>query len=97
MSEITLAEFIGLASDLGVIGLLVAVLWGGAKAFWVWGWSHRESVADLKAQLKKQEEESAKREAKQDKEIAEWKGIAISATDIGERVTRVAEEKIVGP
>lgn len=96
MSEVTLAEFLSLASDIGVIGLLIAVLWGGAKAFWVWGWSHRESVADLKAQLAKQEAEFTKREVKYEKEIAEWKGIAISATDIGARVTRVAEEKIVG-
>ena len=92
----TVADLLSLASDIGVIGLLLMIMWGGAKAFWVWGWSHRESVADLKAQLAKQEAEFAKREIKYEKEIAEWKGIAISATDIGARVTRVAEEKIVG-
>lgn len=83
MSEITLAEFLSTASDIGVIGLLLMIIWGGAKAFWVWGWSHRESIADLREQLK---------EAK--KERDEWKVIAISATDIGKRVVSVAEKSV---
>lgn len=80
----TIEQFLAVASDVGVIALLLAIIWGGAKAFWVWGWSHRETVSDLRVQLS---------EAK--KERDEWKTIAISATDIGKRVVRVAEEKSV--
>lgn len=83
MNEMTVSEFISLASDIGIIGILIGILWGGAKAFWVWGWSHREQVADLRSQI-----------IEVKKERDEWKIIAISATDIGKRVVNVAEKSV---
>jgi hypothetical protein len=43
---LTLAQLLSVVSDGGVIGLLLVVLVGGARAWWVWGWVYRASVRD---------------------------------------------------
>ena len=46
MGDISLQQIITFLSDAGVLGLLVIVIWGGAKQWWVWGWIWREMKAD---------------------------------------------------
>lgn len=46
LDTISLKDILNFASDAGVIGLLVFVLVGGAKKWWVWGWSYEELVKD---------------------------------------------------
>lgn len=79
----TVADVISIASDLGVIGLLLLIVFGGAKKVWIWYWQHAERIADLEKQLK---------EAKED--AREWRMMALNATDIGKRVVTVAEKSV---
>ena len=34
------------AERITIIGMLLSVLWGGARGIWVWGWQYREAVRD---------------------------------------------------
>ena len=41
-----LAEAIKFIGDVGVLGLLILIIYGGIKQKWVYGWQYREIVAD---------------------------------------------------
>jgi hypothetical protein len=43
---VTIQELVGLVTDGGVIALLILILVGGHRRWWVWGWLHKETVAD---------------------------------------------------
>lgn len=94
MGDMTVGELLSIADSLTTGGLLVAVLIGGARAIWVWGWTHRERVTDLQAQLLAMKTDYELRLAKVEQDATEWKIIAINATDIGKRVVSVAEKSV---
>lgn len=33
-------------NDLGIVGLLLVIIIGGLRGFWVWGWLYREEQRD---------------------------------------------------
>lgn len=39
-------EIASFISDAGVVGLLVAVILGGLKQLWVWGWLYKDKVRE---------------------------------------------------
>lgn len=46
MEEVTIAEMLGIVKDAGVIGLLVIVVAGGARCWWVYGWVYRAACEE---------------------------------------------------
>ena len=42
----TLQEFLGIASDAGLLGFLIFVIWSGLKKKWVFGWYAEEVAQD---------------------------------------------------
>jgi hypothetical protein len=72
---------------LGPLGLLVflliAVVWGGSKGMWTWGWVHRE----LLAAERRRAEAAEKREA-------EWKLYALRALGATEEAAAVAKSAV---
>lgn len=43
---VTLGDVVKTIGDLGVIGLLIVLLWGGIKKWWVFGWAYDQIVID---------------------------------------------------
>ncbi len=93
----TIADLLSTASDIGVISLLLLIFYGGYKGFWEWGRTHREQIADLHRQLVEQRTQAEALVLKAEKDRDEWKTMAINATDIGKRVTAVAEKRVQTP
>lgn len=46
MENVSLGDIIKTIGDLGVMGLLVVLMYGGIKRWWVYGWQYSEMVAD---------------------------------------------------
>ncbi len=46
MDGMPLAQLLATVSDAGVIGLLMLVLVGGARAWWVFGWTYKLMLRD---------------------------------------------------
>lgn len=46
LDAVTIQDIVSLASDAGIIGLLIYVLLGGARKWWVWGWTYEEAIRD---------------------------------------------------
>lgn len=42
----TVQELVGLVTDGGVIALLILILVGGHRRWWVWGWLFRDTLRD---------------------------------------------------
>ena len=93
MSEITLGELIGLADKLGVIALLLIIAITGSTKKWVFYWFHEDSVKQLKEGYERTIADLIKQLAEAKVDGKEWRSMALSATDIGKRVVKVAEEK----
>jgi hypothetical protein len=94
MGEMTVAELLSIAGDIGVVGLLFMAFYGGAREVWVWGVTHRREVTALQAQIAKEEARHLAELIKVEQDRDEWKAMAISATDIGKRVVSVAEKSV---
>jgi hypothetical protein len=71
---LTLSELIKAVSDLGVIGILVAVIFGGYRGWWVFGWQFK----DLK-----------QREKAATKERDDWRDLALRGTNIAQETVRI--------
>jgi hypothetical protein len=67
---ITLAEILKYVSQGGVLGLLIVILFGGYKRWWVFGWIYKESE---------------ERVAKAEKERDDWRDIALHGTTLAEQ------------
>lgn len=46
-SAVDLAAFFSIAKDASVIGMLLCILWGGARKVWVWGHHYTDAVQRL--------------------------------------------------
>lgn len=67
--------------DLGIAGLLLAALFGGAKGVWVYGRVHQEMIDHLTRRI----DELVR-------ERDEWKRLALRGTEVAEKaVTAVAK------
>lgn len=75
--------------DGGIIGLLLIILVGGAKKWWVWGWIYEESELRNVKQL---ETWHTEREALI-REKDEWKDLALSGSRITESALEVARPR----
>lgn len=42
-----LKDVLSYASDISIITLLITVLYGGSKKWWVWGWLYEEKAKQL--------------------------------------------------
>lgn len=80
--ELTISEIIKYAKDVGVVGLLSIILFGGFKGWWIWGRWHKEITDDLRAQL-----------ARMERERDEWKDYAMNATHVTEKAVDLAERR----
>lgn len=78
----TLVELFAYVKDGGQLALLLLFIVGGFRAWWVWGWHHREVVTDLKQRL-----------ADERADKNEWKSIARSA-GLAAETTSIAAVKI---
>jgi hypothetical protein len=45
--NISIPDLISIIRDAGVIGILIAIIYGGAKRWWVWGWQYLEMEKEL--------------------------------------------------
>lgn len=46
MDEVTIGQILDVAERLTVVGLLLIIMVGGFKRWWVWGWMYDEARAD---------------------------------------------------
>lgn len=46
MEAITIGELLSIIKDAGIVGLLMIILVGGAKSWWVFGWAYRLMTQD---------------------------------------------------
>lgn len=79
MEPVTLADAI---RQLPLVSLLVLVLIGGARGWWVFGWYAKETEARYKALL----EASAKREE-------EWRQLALDGRGLAQSAVELARTK----
>ena len=42
----TINDFLDILTQGGVVGLLILILVGGHRRWWVWGWQHKDTVRD---------------------------------------------------
>ncbi len=73
-------DIFDLVTQGGALGVLVLIIWSGARRGWVWGWIFRES-----------EERHAKTEALLRTEVDEWKAIALQGTSLARETVKHAE------
>jgi hypothetical protein len=43
---LTIRELLDILSQGGILGLLVLIIYGGYKRYWVWGWSYSDKVRE---------------------------------------------------
>ncbi len=43
---VDLAQILNIINNFGVVGLLVLILAGGMRRWWVWGWTYDDIVAE---------------------------------------------------
>lgn len=43
---VTIPELLDVLTQGGVVGLLILILVGGHRRWWVWGWQHKDTVRD---------------------------------------------------
>jgi hypothetical protein len=67
---LSIADLLKYISQAGVLGLLVIILFGGYKRWWVFGWIYRESED---------------RTSKAEKERDDWRDIALHGTSLAEQ------------
>jgi len=75
-----MTELLAFAQQLGGVGfptLLVAILYGSFRGYWIWGSVHAEMKADLLQRLAKQEQSTEM-----------WQSAALSATGIAELIAK---------
>lgn len=46
MDEVTISQFLTYIKDAGTLGVLIIILWSGAKGGWVWGWQYKQTCQD---------------------------------------------------
>lgn len=66
----TITDLLKYVSQAGVLGLLVIILFGGYKKWWVFGWIYRESE---------------ERTSKAEKERDDWRDLALHGTNLAEQ------------
>lgn len=76
------AEFIELADKLGVVALLLLIMVGGARRWWVFGWTYN----DLSTQ-----HETLRGEKN------EWKELALRSTNLAESLNELRKAGRIGP
>lgn len=69
-ATVTFADVLKLLSQGGVLGLLVYIIVGGYKQWWVWGWVHTEEK---------------ERTLKAEKERDDWRDLALHGTNLAEQ------------
>lgn len=74
----TIRELLSILNDAGVLGLLVAVLVGGARQWWVWGWAYRDVLKTVE-----------KLEGERD----EWRDLALQGTSLAEKTVDLARRR----
>jgi hypothetical protein len=67
---ITFAELLKLISQGGVLGILIFMVFGGYKQWWVFGWTYREEK---------------ERTSKAEKERDDWRDLALHGTNLAEQ------------
>lgn len=45
--NISISEIVGVVRDAGVLGILIVIIYGGSKQWWVWGWQYLETLKEL--------------------------------------------------
>lgn len=69
-------------SDLSGTALIILALLGGAKGWWIWGWQHREAVAELQERIAHEQDEARF-----------WRDTALEALQVAQRATDAAERR----
>lgn len=93
-------EYLG-PNSLGVVAGFLIVLISGARQVWQFSWQTKKEleakdaiIAALQEQLREQRDGSAARLEEMRGERNEWKDIALTAADLGKRVTNIAEKSV---
>jgi hypothetical protein len=93
-------EFIG-PQSIGLVGAMLLVITAGAKGVWQFRFQTDKElsakdalIAQLQEQIREQRAGSDARLAEMREERNEWKDIALTAADLGKRVTNIAEKSV---
>ena len=70
------------ASKITIIGGLLAIIWGGIKQMWVWGWLYIQTKKDFEDRLAALEKDYEDRLAALEKDRDEWKQRALDQLGI---------------
>ena len=81
--QLVTPELVAYARDIGIIGLLIFIILGGQRRWWVFGWIHDQQLAQCDARIE---------EMKSD--VQEWKQLALQGTALAERQAEVAERVV---
>lgn len=74
----TVAELFKYVNDGGVIGLMIVILAGGFRRWWVWGWAYKDM-------------EIAK--AKMEQERDDWRQLALHGTSLAEQTVNLFKSR----
>lgn len=74
----TISELLNILRDAGIIGLLVVVLAGGFRKWWVWGWTYTDLVED-------------KRRVEQERD--DWRQLALHGTSLAEQTVHLFRDR----
>lgn len=77
-----------------MVGILLVAIASGAKGIWQFTFQTKKETDRLEQIIKDQRADFEERLAEIKVDRDEWKGIALSATDIGKRVAQVAEKSV---
>ena len=77
-----LKQLLDIVNTVGLVGVLVMILWGGAKRLWVYGWYYREQQ---QYQIRLVRERN------------EWRDIALRGTVLAEKAVSVLKEDVQVP
>lgn len=68
--DLSLADFLKYISQAGVLGLLVVILFGGYRKWWVFGWQYKDAET---------------RTSRAEKERDDWRDLALHGTNLAEQ------------
>lgn len=69
-TDVSITDAFKWVSQGGILGVLVFILVGGYKKWWVWGWIYQDAE---------------ERAAKAEKERDDWRDIALTGTSVAEK------------
>jgi len=77
--------------DGGILGILIVIVVGSMRKWWVPGWLYKQAIEEGQARLEHQIEQTKERLDEAADREEEWKRLALSGTALAERQLTVLE------